>query len=92
MQIVIEISEEKYKWLKEYIPKADKNSIVGAVVYGVPLPKEHGRLIDADKAISKICGSSCGCHLEECGNDKYCYSVTRIESVPIIIEADEVEE
>ena len=55
MQIVIEISEEKYKWLKEHIPKADKNSIVGAVVYGVPLPKGHGRLIDADALEKKMC-------------------------------------
>lgn len=51
-------------------------------------PKGHGRLIDADKTISKICGSSCGCHIEECGQDKPCFSVTRIESAPTIIEAD----
>ena len=56
------------------------------------LPKDHGRLIDADKAISKICGGSCGCHLEECGYDKPCYSVTRIQSAPTIIETDRSEE
>ena len=42
MKLVIEMSEEKYKWIKENNPKADKNSIVGAIVYGTPLPKEHG--------------------------------------------------
>lgn len=52
------------------------------------LPKGHGRLIDADKIISNICGSSCGCHLEECGHDEPCFSVTRIESAPTIIDAD----
>ena len=52
------------------------------------LPKGHGRLIDANKTISEICGSSCGCHLEECGNDTPCYSVARISSASTIIEAD----
>lgn len=52
MKIVIDIPEEKYKWLKENIPKADKKSIVGVIVYGTPLPKGHGRLIDADKTIA----------------------------------------
>lgn len=46
MQIVINMSEEKYKWLKENNPKADKNSIVGAIIYGIPLPKGHGRILD----------------------------------------------
>lgn len=46
MQIVIDIPEEKYKWIKENNPKADKNSIVGVILHGTPLPKGHGRLFD----------------------------------------------
>ncbi len=93
MQILINIDDEDY----DDITLAGGNTInIGvlldlreAVRKGAPLPKGHGRLIDADQAISKICGSSCGCHLEECGNDKHCYSVTRIESAPTIIEKDD---
>jgi len=64
---------------------------INAVLNGTVLPKGHGRLIDADELISKICGNSCGCHLEECGNDNPCYSVTRISSAQTIIEADNAE-
>jgi len=49
IELVIKIPEEKYEWLKENNPKADKNSIVGVIVYGTPLPKGHGDLIDASK-------------------------------------------
>jgi hypothetical protein len=49
IELVIKISEEKYKWIKENNPKADKDSVVGVIVHGTPLPKGHGRLIDADK-------------------------------------------
>ena len=59
-----------------------------ALMNSTPLPKGHGRLIDADKTISKICGNSCGCHLEECGYYEPCFSVKRIESASTIVEAD----
>ncbi len=48
MKIVIEMAEEKYEWIKKNNPNAKPDSIVGAVVHGTPLPKGHGRLIDAD--------------------------------------------
>ena len=99
MQIVINIDEKIYKRILPYkdVPVIsnlanDYPEITYAIANGVPLPKGHGRLIDADQAISKICGSACGCHLEECGFDKPCYSVTRIKSAPTIIEADRSEE
>ena len=89
MQIVIDLPEEVYKRAKDGdLMNIHSMMICGAVADGTPLPQRHGRLIDADETISKICGSSCGCHLEECGHDKPCYSVTRIESAPTIIEAD----
>ena len=84
MQIVIDMPEEKYKWLKENNPKADKNSIVGAIVYGTPLPKGHGRLIDADeinlKDISPVDGFSI-------------YGVTAedIDLTPTVLEAESEE-
>lgn len=51
MQVVIDISEKDYQTLK----KKDKfdamylNYYEKLIVYGTPLPKGHGRLIDADK-------------------------------------------
>ena len=84
MKLIIEIDEGDYKWIKNHVNTINEQRIAN----GTPLPKGHGRLIDADKTISKICGSSCGCHLEECGHDEPCFSVTRIESAPTIIEAD----
>ena len=89
MQIVIDIDNELYQMCKDLYGDADP--VESAIANGIPLPKGHGRLIDADKTISKICGSSCGCHLEECGRDKPCFSVTRIESALTIIEADKAE-
>ena len=87
MKIVIDIPEEYYEEI-ENMPHFKRNYAQDLILDGTPLPKCHGRLIDADKTIQKICGSSCGCHLEECGHDEPCFSVTRIESAPTIIEAD----
>ena len=83
MRVVIEISEEDYK---------RGTVMASAIRNGILLPKGCGRLIDADATISKICGSSCGCHLEECGYDEHCFSVTRIESASTIIQADKESE
>ena len=90
IELVINISEENYKNIKEQVNKRDypDMQIGKAIADGTPLPKGHGRLIDADELISNICGNSCGCHLEECGYDNPCYSVTRINSAQTIIEAD----
>lgn len=97
MQIVIDIDENVLTKLfnndtKDYaIVNDDLFAIAKAIRKGTLLPKGHGRLIDADNTISKICGSSCGCHFEECGYDEPCFSVTRIESALTIIEADKAE-
>ena len=66
MQIVIKISKEDYERLKEY-EKAPFNSLTSrvyeAIANGTPLPKGHGRLIDADDIDNHIIGhvdtSSC---------------------------------
>ena len=94
MQLVIEIPDrfvkdrdgifidDVYKATPEVM-----DAFFESILKGAPLPKYHGRLIDADKTISKICGSSCGCHLEECGHDEPCFSVVRIKSAQTIIPA-----
>ena len=89
MQIVIDIKKREWEYLNKLVENGDQlGHYERLLVNGTPLPKGHGRLIDADKTISNICGSSCGCRLEECGYDEPCFSVTRIESAPTIIEAD----
>lgn len=92
MKIVIDIDEDVRIAITRMgllrIPDEMQKKVDKAIQSGTPLPKGHGRLIDADKTITKICGNSCGCHLEECGHDNPCFSVTRIKSAPTIIEAD----
>ena len=87
MKLVIEMDENEYK---EILKDRHINHlrIIKAIKNGTPLPKGHGRLIDADETIRTICGKSCGCEPEECGREVPCYSVTRINSSPTIIEAD----
>lgn len=51
MQIVIELDEKFYEWL---MTKDDTQEVVyKAVRKGIPLPKEHGDLIDRDELIQK---------------------------------------
>jgi len=51
MQIVIDIPDYDYRQIKEYYEKNDTVEATYSYIYhGTPLPKGHGRLIDADKA------------------------------------------
>ena len=49
MKLIIDIPDYDYRQIKEYY---EKNDIVEAtysyIYHGTPLPKGHGRLIDAD--------------------------------------------
>lgn len=56
MQIVINISEESYKNIKKQVDKMDypDMQIGRAIADGIPLPKGHGRLIDADKLDARL--------------------------------------
>ena len=52
MKVVIDIPEEVYKDLKnKYAGITDGFVVSEAVANGTPLPKGHGRLIDADDYI-----------------------------------------
>jgi hypothetical protein len=54
MQVVIDISEKDYQTLKkkEEFDAMYLNYYEKLIVYGTPLPKRHGRLIDADYKVS----------------------------------------
>ena len=62
MQIVIDIPEEEYQTyinhteaiLDASIPLVHQD-LLGAVINGIPLPKGHGRLIDADDLFDNTC-------------------------------------
>jgi len=51
IELVIKIPKKIYNYvLKNHaIVNSDRLEITEAIVYGTPLPKGHGRLIDADK-------------------------------------------
>ena len=49
MQIVIDIDKDVFERIKSGIPESvDCFKCEEAVLYGTPLPENHGRLIDAD--------------------------------------------
>ena len=48
MQIVIEIPDQKYKWIVNN-PQTYTDELHEAIRNGTPLPKNHGRIIDADE-------------------------------------------
>jgi hypothetical protein len=80
MQIVIDIPEDDYYDILQYVElKANtefENLMISAIKDGTPLPKWHGRLIDADAIHGD---SSWGL-------------ADRLEETPTIIEAESEEE
>lgn len=88
MQIVIDIPEE----IKAVIDKNGTNEIVTETVWqavkkGIPLPKGHGRLIDADKLEPRDISP------EAWYSPMWGFELVDIEDAPTIIEADkEVQE
>ena len=66
MKLVIEISEDIYKTLKEvsnivYGFRSGKTFVhacLTAIKNGIPLPKGHGRLIDADAVLEDPIGNT----------------------------------
>lgn len=53
MQIVIDIPEEDYKFVKKQVADGITNPLKICIANGTPLPKGHGRLIDADALLEK---------------------------------------
>ena len=77
MKIVIDIPEEKLGWIKEY-PDVYTGWQNESIRNGTPLPKGHGRLIDADVLVSGF---------ED--NYEFCEEVN---ATPTIIKADKEEQ
>ena len=102
MQIVIDIPEKYYKDLRRKDKFNDMylNYYEKLIVQGKPLPKVHGRLIDADAITKEIKGyiiDTSNLHyddLEEADacNSAYYNCLDEIEDKPTIIEADKESE
>ena len=75
MQIVIDISEAEYKLCKRHVADGIINPLKIYIANGTPLPKGHGRLIDAD---------------EIAGDGSWDFS-DRLDETPTIIKADKAE-
>lgn len=84
MKIVIDIPEEEYALCKKEWDTECLDTLMIAVKYGTPLPKGHGRLIDACEAEKVMMDVMCGTGHQ--------YDAMRVLSsdfyTPTIIEAD----
>lgn len=60
MEIVIKIEDYDREWIANgyYIPDEINEKIAEAIIDGIPLPKGHGRLIDADKLDTRERGNN----------------------------------
>lgn len=97
MKIVIDIDEDIYNHIKNsYITFNGMQSFMAtiykAIGKGTPLPKGHGRLIDADALIEQIkrlnctgCNSYDGVRCRACQEDD---EMADIDAAPTIIDAD----
>ena len=84
MQIVIDIPEILYTKIQN--GKADKRTLETVILHGTPLPKGHGRLIDAD-----ILDEVKEMVTTDTGDYKYAVLMDNIRLIPTIIEAESEE-
>lgn len=93
MQIVIDIPEEVKHKVYAYglsLSPSDKEQLIHAIMNGTPLPKGHGRLIDADEYKE---------HLYACETNgrplhimELYERLATVDDAPTIIEADKESE
>ena len=105
MQIVIELSDETYKAIKEEngiyginngLSARITGKVVGAIQSGVPLPKGHGQLKDFDKIEWYGCdleGRGCIEAKGDCSvcDHANCYA-KQVRELPTVIKADKESE
>lgn len=92
MQIMIDIPKSQYKTLnaktqEDVVDVIDDKLLIDAIKNGVPLPKGHGRLIDADKTALL---SDLFCYTRYTGIIEAPYedATTALDHAPTIIPAD----
>ena len=85
MKLIIDIHKDQYEFIKQSMTM-DKVKDYHALLYdicehianGTPLPKGHGRLIDADELLKKNLGADYDCRITSSG----------IINAPTVLEAD----
>ena len=93
MQIVIDVHTKIVcEGFERPFTEEEKNVLIKAIGNGTPLPKGHGRLIDADALEKKMCDREM-----EMGDDKALWESSAVSVAldmfaPTIIEADRSEE
>ena len=102
MQIVIDISDERYKDIKRIASvqmERRTKTCEQIIAKGIPLPKGHGRLIDAD-ALEILYGLEYATKYGNKSAEQQAHSydtmmmyeiADMIDNAPTIIEADKVE-
>ena len=88
MKLVIEIDEERYSDVKNQVKNGIDNPLKVIIANGKPLPKGHGRLIDADALVKKMEERE-----EKLKDDRSMWETATVETAldmyaPTIIEAD----
>lgn len=88
MKVIIDIPEDVYV-ARKYgdISPWITGTILDAVEQGTPLPKGHGRLIDADK----LCQTPIDSTDLPCGKCLMVYDVDEIADAPTVVDADKGE-
>lgn len=91
MKLIIDISEEEYKEVLEdtYSGTPYENKIFTIIANGTPLPKGHGRLIDADAELEGLRKMKV---VDEKDKQSVRFAILEYENAPTIIEADKAEE
>lgn len=81
MQLVIDISEADYKYFTDANEKykLKENTFTWMIANGTPLPKGHGRLVDADTLWDSF---------QDSNGDFY----EALDDTPTLLEAEEEEE
>lgn len=86
MQIVIEIDDDVYERIKKRESEPnDAFYCYDSVLYGITLPKNHGRLIDANKLHMDYCNDNCGERKCVDAMDR-CVFIDAVINAPTIIE------
>ena len=87
VKLVIEIPKDIYERCKEYkLWSYDAETLEGAVAHGIPLPKGHGRLIDADALKETFIEPNI--YLRGTEKGFWCVTSKKIKNAPTIVEAD----
>ena len=82
MYIIINVPEKEYKRMKLLRALSSDNECLRYILEGTPLPKGHGRLIDADVIDDNIYDLTRGLDLN------YNQIIDVLDDVPTIIPAD----